>query len=101
MEASVLKLQEFLQLKVMKSDEKSKLLFEKIASDMALEGFSFEVRQLRALAQFQLLVQCNILWLPGVLNCCFFLLFFFNVYIHFSMRLRLDFYCRVWKNCGI
>ncbi|XP_056353458.1 coiled-coil domain-containing protein 180 [Oenanthe melanoleuca] len=42
MEASVLKLQEFLQLKVMKSDEKSKLLFEKIASDMALEGFSFE-----------------------------------------------------------
>ncbi|KAF4789962.1 coiled-coil domain-containing protein 180 isoform X2 [Turdus rufiventris] len=43
MEASVLKLQEFLQLKVMKSDEKSKLLFEKIASDMALEGFSFEI----------------------------------------------------------
>ncbi|XP_023801557.1 coiled-coil domain-containing protein 180-like isoform X5 [Cyanistes caeruleus] len=42
MEASVLKIQEFLQLKVMKSDEKSKLLFEKIASDMALEGFSFE-----------------------------------------------------------
>ncbi|XP_014730145.1 PREDICTED: coiled-coil domain-containing protein 180-like, partial [Sturnus vulgaris] len=42
MEASVLKLQEFFQLKVMKSDEKSKLLFEKIASDMALEGFSFE-----------------------------------------------------------
>ncbi|XP_066181644.1 coiled-coil domain-containing protein 180 [Sylvia atricapilla] len=42
MEASVLELQEFLQLKVMKSDEKSKLLFEKIASDMALEGFSFE-----------------------------------------------------------
>lgn len=77
MEASVLKLQEFLQLKVMKSDEKSKLLFEKIASDMALEGFSFEVRQLRALAQLQLLVLCNIfLWLPGVLNCCFFLLFF-------------------------
>ncbi|RMC08199.1 hypothetical protein DUI87_14439 [Hirundo rustica rustica] len=43
MEASVLKLQEFLQLKVMKSDEKSKLLFEKIASDTALEGFSFEI----------------------------------------------------------
>nr|XP_026651165.1 coiled-coil domain-containing protein 180 isoform X3 [Zonotrichia albicollis] len=42
MEASVLNLQEFLQLKVMKSDEKSKLLFEKIASDMDLEGFSFE-----------------------------------------------------------
>ncbi|NXH56248.1 CC180 protein, partial [Rhabdornis inornatus] len=42
MDASVLKLQEFLQLKVMESDEKSKLLFEKIASDMALEGFSFE-----------------------------------------------------------
>ncbi|XP_041889830.1 coiled-coil domain-containing protein 180 isoform X1 [Corvus kubaryi] len=41
-EASVLKLQEFLQLKVMESDKKSKLLFEKIASDMALEGFSFE-----------------------------------------------------------
>lgn len=42
MEASVLKLQEFLQRKVMESDKKSKLLFEKIASDMALEGFSFE-----------------------------------------------------------
>ncbi|XP_057886209.1 coiled-coil domain-containing protein 180 [Melospiza georgiana] len=42
MEASVLNLQEFLQLKVMKSDEKSKLLFEKIASDVDLEGFSFE-----------------------------------------------------------
>ncbi|XP_053841308.1 coiled-coil domain-containing protein 180 isoform X2 [Vidua macroura] len=42
MEASVLNLQEFLQLEVMKSDEKSKLLFEKIASDMALESFSFE-----------------------------------------------------------
>ncbi|XP_059710565.1 coiled-coil domain-containing protein 180 isoform X9 [Haemorhous mexicanus] len=42
MEASILNLQEFLQFEVMKSDEKSKLLFEKIASDMALEGFSFE-----------------------------------------------------------
>ncbi|XP_039586290.1 coiled-coil domain-containing protein 180 [Passer montanus] len=42
MEASVLNLQESLQLEVMKSDEKSKLLLEKIASDMALEGFSFE-----------------------------------------------------------
>ncbi|XP_071292013.1 coiled-coil domain-containing protein 180 isoform X4 [Agelaius tricolor] len=42
MEASVLNLQESLQLEVMKSDEKSKLLFEKIASDMALEGFSYE-----------------------------------------------------------
>ncbi|XP_072788914.1 coiled-coil domain-containing protein 180 isoform X2 [Taeniopygia guttata] len=42
MAASVLNLQEFLQLQVMKSDEKSKLLFEKIASDMALEAFSFE-----------------------------------------------------------
>ncbi|NXB44646.1 CC180 protein, partial [Leucopsar rothschildi] len=49
MEASVLKLQEFLQLKVMKSDEKSKLLFEKIASDMALEGFSFLLRGLEEL----------------------------------------------------
>uniref|UniRef100_A0A8C3RHH9 Coiled-coil domain containing 180 n=1 Tax=Cyanoderma ruficeps TaxID=181631 RepID=A0A8C3RHH9_9PASS len=42
MEASVLELQELLQLKVMKSDEKSKQLFEKIASDRALEGFSFQ-----------------------------------------------------------
>ncbi|XP_041275908.1 coiled-coil domain-containing protein 180 [Onychostruthus taczanowskii] len=42
MEASVLNLQESLQLEVMKSDEKSKLLLEKIASDVALEGFSFE-----------------------------------------------------------
>ncbi|XP_027560307.1 coiled-coil domain-containing protein 180 isoform X3 [Neopelma chrysocephalum] len=42
MEASVLELQKFLQLKVMKSDEKSKLLFEKIVSDTALEGFSLE-----------------------------------------------------------
>ncbi|XP_077641646.1 coiled-coil domain-containing protein 180 [Lonchura striata] len=42
MAASVLNLQEFLQLQVMKSDEKSKLLFEKIASDMALEAFSYE-----------------------------------------------------------
>ncbi|XP_072774688.1 coiled-coil domain-containing protein 180-like isoform X2 [Taeniopygia guttata] len=42
MAASVLNLQEFLQLQVMKSDEKSKLLFEKVASDMALEAFSFE-----------------------------------------------------------
>lgn len=79
MEASVLKLQEFLQLKVMESDKKSKLLFEEIASDMALEGFSFEVRQLRSLAQLQLLVPalCNILCLTGVLSCCVFLLFFF------------------------
>ncbi|XP_072774693.1 coiled-coil domain-containing protein 180-like [Taeniopygia guttata] len=46
MAASVLNLQELLQLQVMKSDEKSKLLFEKVASDMALEAFSFEVRQL-------------------------------------------------------
>ncbi|XP_051659761.1 coiled-coil domain-containing protein 180 isoform X3 [Manacus candei] len=42
MEASVSELQKFLQLKVMKSDEKSGLLFEKIVSDTALEGFSFE-----------------------------------------------------------
>ncbi|XP_072792578.1 coiled-coil domain-containing protein 180 isoform X2 [Taeniopygia guttata] len=42
MAASVLNLQELLQLQVMKSDEKSKLLFEKVASDMALEAFSFE-----------------------------------------------------------
>ncbi|CAN8217848.1 unnamed protein product [Coccothraustes coccothraustes] len=42
MEASVLNLREFLQLEVMKSDEKSKLLSERIASDMALTGFSFE-----------------------------------------------------------
>lgn len=92
MEASVLKLQEFLQLKVMESDKKSKLLFEKIASDVALEGFSFEVRQLRALAQLQLLVPalCNILRLTGVLSCCVFLLFFF-FNIHFSMRFRVGF----------
>lgn len=70
MEASVLVLQEFLQRKVMKSDEKSELLFEKMASDMALEGFSFEVRQFRALAQLQLLVPalCNILWCPKLLG---------------------------------
>ncbi|XP_017671142.1 PREDICTED: coiled-coil domain-containing protein 180-like, partial [Lepidothrix coronata] len=42
MEASVSELQKFLQLKVVKSDEKSELLFEKIVSDTALEGFSFE-----------------------------------------------------------
>lgn len=92
MEASVLKLQEFLQLKVMESDKKSKLLFEEIASDMALEGFSFEVRQLRSLAQLQLLVPalCNILCLTGVLSCCVFLLFFF-FNIHFSMRFRVGF----------
>lgn len=77
MEASVLNLQEFLQLEVMKSDEKSKLLFEKIASDVALESFSFEVRQLRALAQLQLLVSalCNIFlgrtWSPKVLEFYF------------------------------
>lgn len=84
MEASVLKIQEFLQLKVMKSDEKSKLLFEKIASDMALEGFSFEVRQLRALAQLQLLVPalCNVfLWFTEVLNYWVFSFFIFFLYI--------------------
>lgn len=93
MEASVLKLQEFLQLKVMESDEKSKLLFEEIASDMALEGFSFEVRQLRALAQLQLLVPalCNILCLTGVLSCCFFSFFNFFFNIYFSMRFRVGF----------
>ncbi|XP_064513298.1 coiled-coil domain-containing protein 180 isoform X3 [Pseudopipra pipra] len=42
MEASVSELQKFLQVKVMKSDEKSELLFEKIVSDTALEGFSFK-----------------------------------------------------------
>ncbi|XP_027747994.1 coiled-coil domain-containing protein 180 isoform X2 [Empidonax traillii] len=42
MEASVLELQKNLQLNVTKSDKKSKLLFEKIMSDTALEGFSFE-----------------------------------------------------------
>ncbi|KAJ7426125.1 coiled-coil domain-containing protein 180 [Willisornis vidua] len=42
MEASVLELQEFLQLKVMESDKKSEVLLETIVSDTALEGFSFE-----------------------------------------------------------
>lgn len=77
MEASVLVLQEFLQRKVMKSDEKSELLFGKMASDMALEGFSFEVRQFRALAQLQLLVPalCNILWCPKLLGKIIYSLF--------------------------
>lgn len=45
----------------MESDRKTELLFEKIESDVTLEGFSFEVRQLKLLSHLQLFA-------PGLYN---------------------------------
>lgn len=61
MEPFVLEPAKFLLTKLMESDRKIELLFEKIESDITVEGFSFEVRQLMLLSHLHLFV-------PGLYN---------------------------------
>lgn len=61
MEPFVLEPAKFLLTKLMESDRKTELLFEKIESDITVEGFSFEVRQLKLLSHLQLFA-------PGLYN---------------------------------
>lgn len=102
MEPFVLEPGKFLLTKLMESDRKIEHLFKKIEFATTLGGFSIEVRQLMPLSPPQFFVPClrnSFLCLAVVLR--YKCLFFFFSDISFSVRLKINPSCRVWKTCGV